>query len=46
MTLEEASLELAGEREGVLLFRDAVSEQLRVLYRRADGRLGLIEPEA
>jgi putative sigma-54 modulation protein len=46
MTLEEASLELAAERDGVLVFRDASSERLRVLYRRADGRLGLIEPEA
>ena len=32
--------------EGVLVFRDARSERMRVLYRRVDGRLGLIEPDA
>jgi putative sigma-54 modulation protein len=46
MTVEEASLELAGQGDSVLVFRDARSERLRVLYRRPDGHLGLIEPEA
>jgi putative sigma-54 modulation protein len=45
MTVEDAALALDGGREGVLVFRDADSDRLTVLYRRADGRLGLVEPE-
>ncbi|MGD8896458.1 MAG: ribosome-associated translation inhibitor RaiA [Acidobacteriota bacterium] len=46
MTLDEATLELETRAEGVLVFRDAGTERMCVLYRRADGHLGLIEPEA
>jgi putative sigma-54 modulation protein len=46
MTLDEAALEMEGRAEGVLVYRDAVSEQVTVLFRRKDGNLGLIEPEA
>jgi putative sigma-54 modulation protein len=46
MTLDEAALELEARAEGVLVFRDANSERMRILYRREDGNLGLIEPEA
>jgi putative sigma-54 modulation protein len=46
MTLDEATLELETRTEGVLVFRDARTERMRVLYRREDGHLGLIEPEA
>jgi len=46
MTLDEATLELESRAEGVLVFRDAKSERMRILYRREDGNLGLIEPEA
>jgi putative sigma-54 modulation protein len=46
MTLDEATLELETRAEGVLVFRDAGTERMRVLYRREDGHLGLIEPEA
>jgi putative sigma-54 modulation protein len=45
MTVEDAALALDEGREGVLVFRDADSDRLTVLYRRADGRLGLVEPE-
>ena len=45
MTLDEAALELETRAEGVLVFRDAGSERMRILYRRKDGHLGLIEPE-
>jgi hypothetical protein len=31
--------------DGVVVYRDAVTERVRVLYRRKDGNLGLIEPE-
>jgi putative sigma-54 modulation protein len=46
MTLDEATLEMETRAEGVLVFRDAASERMRILYRREDGNLGLIEPEA
>jgi putative sigma-54 modulation protein len=46
MTLDEAALEMDGRGEGVLVFRDAVTERVSVLFRRRDGNLGLIEPEA
>jgi putative sigma-54 modulation protein len=46
MTIEEAALEVGASAEGVLVFRDASTERVRVLYKRKDGNLGLIEPEA
>jgi putative sigma-54 modulation protein len=46
MTLDEAALEMDGSRDGVLVFRDAATERVNVLFRRKDGNLGLIEPEA
>jgi putative sigma-54 modulation protein len=46
MTLDEATLEIEARAEAVLVFRDAASERMRILYRREDGNLGLIEPEA
>ncbi len=46
MTLDEAALELDGQGDGVLVFRDAATERVTVLFRRKDGHLGLIEPEA
>jgi len=46
MTVEEAALEMGGNADGVLVFRDAATERVNVLYRRKDGNLGLIEAEA
>jgi putative sigma-54 modulation protein len=46
MTLEEAALEMDGRDDSVLVFRDAATERVNVLFRRKDGNLGLIEPEA
>jgi putative sigma-54 modulation protein len=46
MTVEEAILEMGAGDDGVVVFRDAASERVKVLYRRKDGNLGLIEPEA
>jgi putative sigma-54 modulation protein len=46
MTLEEAAQEVGSRGEGVVVFRDATTERMSVLFRRRDGRLGLIEPEA
>jgi putative sigma-54 modulation protein len=46
MTVEEATLELEDQEAAFLVFRDAVTEAVNVLYRRKDGQLGLIEPDA
>ena len=46
MTLDEAALEMGARGEGVLVYRDATTERVAVLYWRKDGHLGLIEPEA
>jgi len=46
MTVDEAVLEVDGSDDGFLVFRDASTERVKVLYRRKDGNLGLIEPEA
>jgi putative sigma-54 modulation protein len=46
MSVDEAVLELAQRAEGFLLFRDASTERVGLLYRRPDGNLGLLEPEA
>ena len=44
MTAEEAALRLSGEQDQFLVFRDADTERLGVLYKRQDGNFGLIEP--
>jgi len=44
MTAEEAALRLSGERDQFLVFRDADTARLGVLYKRTDGNYGLIEP--
>lgn len=44
MTAEEAALRLSGEQDQFLVFRDADTNRIAVLYKRADGNFGLIEP--
>ena len=44
MTAEEAALRLSGESDQFVLFRDADTDRLGVLYKRKDGNFGLIEP--
>ena len=46
MSIEEAVLEMQASPESFLVFRDADTRRVAVLVRRADGRFGLIEPEA
>ena len=46
MTLEEAALLVSGNGDGALVFRDTATNRVNVLFRRRDGNLGLIEPEA
>ena len=44
MTAEEAALRLSDETDQFLLFRDADTSRLGVIYKRKDGNYGLIEP--
>jgi putative sigma-54 modulation protein len=44
MTAEEAALRLSNEQEQFLLFRDADTNRIAVIYKRSDGNFGLIEP--
>jgi putative sigma-54 modulation protein len=46
MSVEEAALEVAEDRGAFLVFRNASSDSINVLFRRPDGHLGLIEPDA
>ena len=46
MSVDEAALQLDTGREHFLVFRNAQSGDVNVLYRRRDGGLGLIEPVA
>ncbi len=45
MGVDEAALAIESTGEEVLVFRDATSNRVSVLYRRRDGNLGLIVPE-
>jgi putative sigma-54 modulation protein len=45
MTVDEAVLEVGGNDDGVVVFRNAATARVNVLYKRRDGNLGLIEPE-
>jgi ribosome hibernation promoting factor len=44
MTVEEAVLEVTGSKSEFLVFRNAESNRVSVVYRRKDGNFGLIEP--
>lgn len=44
MTAEEAAIRLTAEANQFLVFRDAESESLSVIYKRSDGNYGLIQP--
>jgi ribosome hibernation promoting factor len=44
MTAEEAALRLSDETDQFLVFRDADTNRVGVLYKRRDGNYGLIEP--
>jgi ribosome hibernation promoting factor len=46
MTVDEAAMELEGQKAPFLVFRDARTDAVNVLYRRDDGQIALIEPEA
>ena len=44
MTAEEAAMRLSGETDQFLVFRDADTQRVGVIYKRKDGNYGLIEP--
>jgi putative sigma-54 modulation protein len=46
MSLEDAALKVGDTPNAFLVFRDAETEGVLVLYRRPDGALGLIDPGA
>jgi putative sigma-54 modulation protein len=46
MTVEEAAMEVETGADAFIVFRNASTDSINVLYRRKDGNLGLIEPEA
>jgi putative sigma-54 modulation protein len=46
MSVDEAALEVGDGRDAFIVFRNATTDTINVLFRRTDGHLGLIEPEA
>ncbi len=44
MSVEEARLQVRGSDHGFIVFRNAASQEINVIYRRNDGDIGLIEP--
>ena len=46
MSVDEAALEVVDGDDAFLVFRNAATDTINVLFRRSDGNLGLIEPEA
>ena len=46
MTVDEAAMEVEAGADAFLVFRNASTDSINVLYRRKDGNFGLIEPEA
>ena len=46
MTIDQAATELEGQKAPFLVFRDITTDAVSVVYRRDDGQIALIEPEA
>jgi putative sigma-54 modulation protein len=45
MSIDEAAVEMGDSTDAFLVFRNAETDAVTVLFRRPDGNLGLIEPE-
>ncbi len=45
MTVEEAAIQLEGSQDEFIVFREATSDRVSVLYRRRDRSYGLVTPE-
>jgi len=46
MSLDDAAVQVGDTPDAFIVFRNADTDALMVLFRRPDGNLGLIEPEA
>lgn len=46
MSVDEAALEVGDDQSAFVVFRNSDTDTVNVLFRRPDGNLGLIEPEA
>jgi putative sigma-54 modulation protein len=46
MSIEDAALKVEASGDAFVVFRNALTESINILYRRKDGHLGLIDPEA
>ena len=46
MSVEEALFQMQESPDPFLVFRNSESQQVSVIFRRRDGRFGIIEPEA
>jgi putative sigma-54 modulation protein len=46
MSIEDAAAEVGDGTDAVIVFRNSATDTVTVLFRRSDGNLGLIEPEA
>ena len=46
MTIEDAAAVIGDGSDGVIVFRNSATDAVTVMFRRADGNIGLIEPEA
>jgi len=45
MTVEEAALQLDSSKDDFIVFREAESDRVSVLYRRRDRTYGLVTPD-
>ena len=46
LSIDDAALEIGPAADAFLVFRNVTTDAITVLFRRPDGHLGLIEPEA
>jgi len=46
MSVDDAAIQIGGSDRDFLVFRNAQTERLNVVYKRKDGNIGWIEPEA
>jgi putative sigma-54 modulation protein len=46
MSIDEAAVEVGNGTDAFVVFRNRLTDAIAVLFRRPDGHLGLIEPEA
>jgi putative sigma-54 modulation protein len=46
MSIDDAAIEIGDSDREFLVFRNASTERLNIVYKRKDGNIGWIEPEA